>query len=397
MNNRWAAITGMGVISCIGNNLNDFWSNLIAGKSGIKELKRFDTTGLRNSLMGEVTGIDFDIFSPGQDFALAAVKEALNNSGAQEGGNFDLITATNFAAAESFEEFIAAEDENGNIDLEMREYLEMSCYSNANKYLRENIDFLGTGDDYALSLSCSSGTAALGTALDLIRSGKSKRVVVVGYDSLNMLGMSGLSILRTITNENIRPFDKNRSGTIFGEGAGALIVEDLDETKKRDAKIFGTVCGYSVNNNAYHLTAPDKEGVGLIVLLERALKDAGINAADIDYVNAHGTATAYFDVTETKAIKQVVGKNTPISSIKAATGHTMGAAGAIEAIATVMALQHSILPPTLNYVTEDPECDLDYITEGARNIEKANTAISISSGIGGNNSAVVLGREGNIK
>ena len=381
----------MGVVSAIGNNLPDFWKNLITGKSGIKPFSRFDVSGLRNELMGEVMGVDVDEIAPARDFALTAAKEAFQNAKLTNDTPISIITATNFGSAECFEEFIAAEDENGNIDPEMTEYLEMSCYSDTNEYLREHLNLTSKAEDITLSLSCSSGTAALGIGLDLIRSGKSDTALVVGYDSLNMLGQSGLSILRTISNDNIRPFDVNRSGTIFGEGAGALIIEDYDTAVSREAKIYGELLGYSVNNNSYHLTAPDEKGLGLVILLERALKDAKADKSDICYINAHGTATAYFDVTETKAIKSVVGDKIPVSSIKAATGHTMGAAGAIEAIATVMALNEKTLPPTLNHTTPDPECDLDYITDGARKIEHASLAISISSGIGGNNSAIVIG------
>ena len=390
MEKRRVAITGMGVVSAIGNNLNDFWDNLIKGQSGIKPFSRFDVSGLRNELMGEVSGIDFDEMAPARDFALIAVKEAISQAELNVKNPVTLITATNFGSAESFEEFIASEDENGNIDAEMLEYLHASCYSDTNEYIRKSIGLNEKAEDITLSLSCSSGTAAIGLGMDIIRDKKADTAIVVGYDSLNMLGQSGLSILRTITNENIRPFDLNRSGTIFGEGAGALVLEDYDTAKTRNAKIYGEVLGYSINNNSYHLTAPDKEGIGIIVLLERAFNDAEISKDKVNYINAHGTATAYFDVTETKAIKKVIGTHIPVSSIKAATGHTMGAAGTIEAIATVQALNNKILPPTLNYQTPDPECDLDYITKGAKKIDVADVGMSISSGIGGNNSVVVL-------
>jgi 3-oxoacyl-(acyl-carrier-protein) synthase len=206
--------------------------------------------------------------------------------------------------------------------------------------------------------------------------------------------MAGLSILRTITHDDIRPFDVRRNGTLFGEGAAALVLEELGHARSRGARIYGEVLGYAVNNNNYHLTAPDKDGEGLVAVLEAALMDAEIAGAQVDYVNAHGTGTAYFDVTETKALKTVLGARAyqiPIDSIKPAVGHMMSAAGCVEAIATVCALRDGIVPPTLNLEQPDPACDLDYVPGQSRRVD-IHTALSISSGIGGNNAAVVLRR-----
>lgn len=213
-----------------------------------------------------------------------------------------------------------------------------------------------------------------------------------GHDSLAYSSMAGLSILRTITNEEIRPFDTRRNGTLFGEGAAALLLEDLEHAQARGATIFAEVLGYAVNNNAYHLTAPDKEGEGIVAVLREALRDGGVAGEEIDYVNAHGTGTAYFDVTETKAVKTVLGPRAyqiPMSSIKPAVGHMMAAAGSVEVLVTVCALRDGVAPPTLNLELPDPECDLDYVP-GAARPATMRTALSISSGIGGNNAAVVL-------
>ena len=215
-----------------------------------------------------------------------------------------------------------------------------------------------------------------------------------GHDTLSYSSLAGLSILRTITADRIRPFDKRRNGTIFGEGAAMLVLEELEHARARGAPILAELLGYGVNNNAYHLTAPDKGGEGLRHVLEAALADARVTADQLDYINAHGTGTSYHDVAETIAIKTALGDHAyriPVSSIKAATGHIMGGAGALEAIVTILAMRHGVIPPTLNYGEADPDCDLDYVPNEAR-AHDVNLAASVSSGIGGNNAAVVLGR-----
>jgi 3-oxoacyl-[acyl-carrier-protein] synthase II len=220
------------------------------------------------------------------------------------------------------------------------------------------------GPATTLSLSCSSGAAAMGLALDLIRAGRADVMLAGGHDTLSYSSLAGLSILRTITAEQIRPFDKRRSGTIFGEGAAMLVLEEREHAQARDA-------------------------------LEAALADAGVAADALDYINAHGTGTPYHDVAETVAIKTALGDhayNIPVSSIKAATGHIMAGAGALEAIVTILAMRDGVVPPTLNYGEPDPDCDLDYVPNESR-AHPVRVAASISSGIGGNNAAVVLQRE----
>ena len=243
-----------------------------------------------------------------------------------------------------------------------------------------------------LSNSCSSGASAIGMAFDLVRLGHAPVIVAGGHDSLGLSSLSGLSILRTITAEKCRPFDKNRSGTIFGEGAGMVVLEELEHAKAREAKIYAEVLGYALNNNAYHLTAPDRGGEGMERVIRQAIANAGISAAELDYINAHGTGTQYHDPAEVQAIKAVLGDHAyriPVSSIKGATSHTMGAAGAIELIATMLAMREGMVPPTVNYQTPDPECDLDVVPNKAKQWT-IRTAMSISAGIGGNNAAIII-------
>jgi len=252
--------------------------------------------------------------------------------------------------------------------------------------------FGAAGPKLTLSNSCSSGASAMGAGFDLIRRGRAEVVIAGGYDGLGLSSLAGLSILRTISPDTCRPFDKNRNGTVFGEGAGMLVLESLDHARARGARVYGTLRGYAINNNAYHLTAPDKDGAGMVAALQSALQCAGVKPEEVDYVNAHATGTQYHDVAETNAVKTVLGQRAyeiPMTSIKGSTGHGMAAAGAMEAIATLLTMRDGIIPPTINYETPDPECDLDCVPNKAK--ERAvDTSLSISAGIGGNTSAVVL-------
>ena len=391
---RRVVITGIGVVSCLGNDVASLWRALLAGRSGLAPMSRWDPAGLRNPLMGEVR--DFlwdDEHDEASQFALAAAGQALAAAGLAE-TPIGLVSSTNFGGAAAWEQYLACLHA-GAVDAETAELFHECTLGRTAELLAAR--YALSGPVRVLSLSCSSGTAAIGQGLDLIRLGKADAVLCEGHDSLAFSSMAGLSILRTITNEQIRPFDVRRNGTIFGEGAGALVLEDAEHAQARGARILAEVCGYAVNNNAYHLTAPDKEGEGIVAMLRAALSDAGTPGAAIDYVNAHGTGTAYFDVTETKAVKTVLGDRAgeiPMSSIKPAIGHMMAAAGSVEAIATVCALNTGLVPPTLNLEQPDPACDLDYVPGAARAVA-CRTALSISSGIGGNNAAVVLARWGN--
>jgi 3-oxoacyl-(acyl-carrier-protein) synthase len=387
---RKVVVTGLGIVSCLGNDIPSFWADLLAGKSGMRQMSRWDPNGLRNIKMGEV--VDFpwaDDHDEASQFALYATDAALIDSGLIDFSQMGLVSSTNFGGAAFWDQYLACLTD-GAVDAETAELFTEFIFSRTADLINEKYGI--HGPTRVMTLSCSSGTAAIGQGMDIIRTGKATAVLCEGHDSLAYSSMAGLSILRTITADELRPFDVRRSGTIFGEGAGALILEDADSAIARGAIIYGEVAGYAVNNNAHHLTAPDKEGDGIVAMLKEALRDAAISPQEIDYINAHGTGTAYFDVTETKAVKAVLGDRAyqiPMSSIKPAVGHMMAAAGSVEAIASLLALRDGIVPPTLNHEQPDPECDLDYVSNGARKVEIRNV-ISISSGIGGNNSAVVL-------
>lgn len=397
--NRRAVITGMGVVSCLGHDLDEFWRGLVEGRSGIGPIDRFDPEGLRNANAGQVREFTFAPAAFGlteppdlaTQFLLSAAREALHRAtivpAEERDPGFGASYATNFGGANSWEDYVA-----GLLAGDVRpEALEEYAFGRAAEHA---CAAFGIGGPCALlSVACASGGAAIGVAADMIRQGEAEVVLAAGYDALAPTPLSGLSVLRTMTDEMIRPFSADRSGTLFGEGAAALVLEDLEHARERDAQPLAEVLGWAENNNAYHLTAPDQGGAGMTRVVRDAIADAGIDARAIDYVNAHGTGTVPHDPAEVQAVKAVLGERArqiPMSSIKAAIGHMMGGAGVAEAIATVTAINEGVVPPTVNYRERDPECDLDHVPNEAREAV-VKRAISISAGIGGNNSCVVLG------
>ena len=395
MNSR-IFLTGLGAITPLGLDPDAFWQRLTQGNSGISPLTKLPTTGLRNPRGGEVRGFDWTAYDDEGDcdeasaFAYAAAFDAAKNAGLTEEqrARAGLIFATNFGGAASWEACCdIARD--GDFDPEtFAQFLPDHAVSYSARR------FHSSAPAATLSNACSSGTHALGLAADWIRLGRCDIAIAGGFDGLGLSTLAGLSILRTISPDEIRPFDARRNGTLFGEGAAMVVLESEGSMKARGAVPIAEFLGWSVSNNAHHLTAPDKGGAGLAISMAGALKNAQVEAAQIDYINAHGTGTQYNDVAETEAIKTVFGSHTPklaVSSIKAATSHLMGAAGAIEAIACALALRDGVLPPTLNLQETDADCDLDYIPLQARK-QQIEFALSNSSGIGGNNASLVLRR-----
>ena len=387
-------LTGLGVISPLGLNTASFWQNLITNQNGIAPLTKLPTEGLRNANGGEVRGFDWSQYGEAGDcdeasqFAFAAALEAAQNAGLtdEQRARTGLVFATNFGGAASWEACCDIARE-GDFDAEtFAQFLP----DDAVNYTAKQFDT--SGPTATLSNACSSGAHAIGMAADWIRLGRCEIAIAGGFDGLGISTLAGLSILRTISPDEIRPFDARRNGTIFGEGAAMVVLESESSMRARGATPIAQFMGWSVTNNAHHLTAPDKGGAGLALAMTNALANAGVEPAQIDYINAHGTGTQYNDVAETEAIKTVFGahaQSLAVSSIKAATSHLMGAAGSIEAIACALALRDGILPPTLNLEEPDENCDLDYVPlqSRAQNIEYA---LSNSSGIGGNNATLIL-------
>jgi len=378
----------------LGNNVSTYWNNLIAGKSGIAPLTHFNADAFKYKQAAEIK--DFfqlthhESFDRATLYLLEAAQEAMQQSEFAALKNRDevaIVLATNFGAISVFEEFCSAERSLNSMQV-YKDY----TYLSVADHLADKADL--HGPRMCLSHSCSSGTVAIGVGMDLIRHGHAKLVIAGGFDMLSPYVWSGLSALRTMTPEKMRPFDKNRKGTIFGEGAGVIILEDWNHARKRGIPIEAEILGYASNNNAFHMAASPKDGDGLANAMQMAFNHAGIAPDRIDHINTHGTATQQNDSSETNAIKKVFKEGAykiPLNSIKAAIGHTMGAAGALEAIAVIRTLQMGIIPPTLNYMEADPCCDLD-ITPNFKVEKNINTVMSNSSGIGGNNACVIFGK-----
>ena len=391
-------VTGLGAVSPIGTGIDAFWEALCAGRSGLGPITHFDASSFRSKLAGEVRGFDPSRLGDGAErisrchqYALAAVIEAVRAAALPP----ELLPQTGICGGTNF----------GSLEWGHRHLVAVSKGEPADPLWWEQFRFasgveliaarLGLGGLRALvSLSCASGVAAAGVAVDAIRWGRTKAMVAVGYDELSLFCYSGLSALRAISQDTIRPFDKNRSGTIFAEGAGALLLEAESSARARGATIYARVLGHSMNNDAFHMTAPDKSGKGIIAVMQAALEDAGIEPTRIDHINAHGTGTQMNDKIETASIKAVFGAHAckmPIVSMKSMMGHTMGAAGSLESIGSILTICNGVIPPTINLETPDPECDLDYVPGQARR-QQVDTVLCNSYGFGGTNAAMVFAR-----
>ena len=390
---RRVVITGMGAVCCLGADVKTFWDALVEGRYGIRPITRFDPEPHRIKHAGEVSGFALDPNGgdPALQFLLPACRQALDQA-EQAGGALDrrrtgAVTASNFGAMETTAATVLTAEAPGASAVLVRQVPMEAGAGLVRSELGLN------GPSAVLSLSCASGNAAIGYAVDLIRAGAADAAVACGFDALSELVWSGLGALRTMTPDLLRPFDRRRNGTIFSEGAGAVLVESAVAAQERGAEPLAEVLGHATNNNAFHLTHPDKEGAGLARAILAALADAGLAPECIDHVSAHGTGTKFNDSIETRAIKHALGdhaRRIPVSSIKSMVGHAMGAASGLEAIAAVMTMRESVVPPTIHLEEPDPECDLDYVPNQAVERE-VRFCLSNSAGIGGPNSVVVLG------
>jgi len=387
-NDRKVVVTGMGVICCGGRSVGEFWNSICEGRDCIREITRFDTSRHKIKRGGEVAG-----FQPenGLDFATAfaveAARQAVDQAGLAadlDGTRAGIVLGTNFGAVD-----VACDAfRRGAPPAEFEKF----CFMHTINEVARRLNFRGIAS--CLSLSCASGNAAIGYALDMIRSGVADVMIAGGYDAITEFSWSGLSALHTMTTEKVRPFDKNRSQTIFSEGAGVLLLEEANHALARGAEILAEVAGHGFNNNAFHMTHPDGGGYGMLVAMRMALHDAGISPDEIDHINSHGTGTKLNDVAETQAIKSLLGKrayDVPVNSIKSSIGHVMGAASAVEAVACVMTILEGVIPPTINYETPDPECDLNYVPNKALE-KRVDCVLNNAAGIGGCNSAVIFRR-----
>jgi len=407
---RRVVVTGIGLLTPIGKNATENWANISQGKGGIGPITRFDAQNYASRIAGEVKNWDpsahFDRkdlrkFDPYIQFALVAAEEACKDAGITELNNEERNRAGVFIGSGiggifTIETYVQILLEKGP-DRVSPFFLPASIANLAAGQV--SIRFGLKGPNMANCTACATSTHSIGDSFRMIQRGDADIMVAGGAEyPITPLGVAGFTALRALSTRNdnpekaSRPFDKNRDGFVVSEGAALLVLEDLDHAHRRNAKIYAEIIGYGASGDAYHMTAPDPEGDGACRSMKAAIADAGLQPSDIEYVNAHGTSTELNDKFETLAIKRLFGVHAgklAISSTKSMTGHMLGATGAAEAAFTVLAIDHSFLPPTINYETPDPECDLFYIPN--QGIKRDITyAISNSFGFGGTNGTLVI-------
>jgi len=397
-------ITGEGSISPLGLNSQSLWDNLVNGISGIDYISNFDTENFSVKIAGEVKNFEPNDFFDSKDirkldrftmFGLIAAEQALKNA-KFESSECGVIVGTGVGGMHTLEDEHKKLIKKGQRGVSPF-YVPKMIPNIAGGQIAIKYNLLGL--NFSMSTACSSATDAIGMAYRLISSGYSKAILCGGAEgSITPLTLSGFSNMKALSKNNknpqgaSRPFDKDRDGFILSEGAGMLMLEELEEATRRNANIIGEIIGYGITNDAFHITQPDNESIGASNAINMALDSADISKSKVDYINAHGTSTYFNDMLETKAIKKVFGdkaNNISISSTKSMTGHLLGAAGAIEAIACINAINSGLIPPTINYNSADPECDLDY-TPNEVVKKDINISMSNSFGFGGHNSVIIF-------
>jgi 3-oxoacyl-[acyl-carrier-protein] synthase II len=408
-NGNRVAITGLGVISAIGAGKEAFWDSLKAGRCGIARVSKFDPTPYPTQFAAQLNGFDFSPYidpkwSRRMDLtsqmavaaAKMAVKDAKLDLDREDRERIGVVVGTAMAGHAFILEQHDVYKEKG--PMRINPFTALTVFPDAPASFI-SIELGLHGPSFSLATACSSALDAVGYAFNAIRK-KELDVILMGGAEATVFpqAFSAFCMLRAMSQRNddperaSRPFDKERDGFVLGEGAGMLVLEDLEHAKKRGAHIYAEIMGFGMTCDAYHMTAPEPSGRQATRAIQLALKDAGVKPADIDYINAHGTSTPLNDKTETFVIKQVFGQHAyrvPVSATKSMIGHLIGAAGAVELIATTLALEHQVIPPTTNYEIPDPECDLDYVPNVARKTT-IDFALKNSFGFGGKNSALVV-------
>ncbi len=392
----------------MGTGLEKNWAAITEGKSGVGLISKFDTESIPVKIAGEVKGFTPEDYINHKDvkkmdtfihYALVCSQFALQDSGYEvtesNAERTGVLVGVGLGGLPAIEKYHDIYKEKGVRKITPF-FIPMLIANLASGQI--SISIGAKGPNTCVVTACATGTHSIGDAAKLIQYGEADAMIAGGTESvITPLCVGGFSAAKALSTRNddpesaSRPFDKDRDGFVIGEGCGVVVLEELEMAKKRGAKIYGEIIGYGLNSDAHHITAPDPEGKGAARCIELALKSGGINKEDIDYINAHGTSTSA-DATETTAIKTVFGNRSgelAVSSTKSMTGHLLGAAGGVEAIFSLMALKHGILPPTINYTTPDPECDLDYVPNQARE-KKIEVALSNSFGFGGTNGVLIF-------
>jgi 3-oxoacyl-[acyl-carrier-protein] synthase II len=408
LTDRRVVITGLGVVTPLGHDLETFWKNLISGQCGIDRITAFDAAAFDTQIAGEVKNFDpAPAFPSPKDvrrtdrysqFGIHAAWSALKDSGADldklDRDEIGVIIGSGIGGLEttSAQIKILLERGPGRISPFMIPML-ISNMASGLFSMYQNL----RGPNFATCSACATANHAIGEAWRTIKMGEAKMMFAGGAEAAVVpIGIGGFCAMKALSTRNddpkhaSRPFDKERDGFVMGEGAGVIVLEELEQAKKRGAKIYCEITGYGNTADAYHLTAPSPNGEGAARCMKMALRSGGLTIEDVNYINAHGTSTPQGDVCETQAIKTVFGeraKKIAVSSTKGATGHMLGAAGAVEMTVCALAIKHGVVPPTINLQNPDPECDLDYVPNTAREL-KVNAIINNSFGFGGHNASI---------
>lgn len=406
---RRVVVTGLGLVTPNGIGVETAWKNICEGKSGIGLITRFDTNGFETKIAGEVKDFKPEQYIEKKEikkmdlfiqYALAATKEALEDAQLkitpENCERIGVIVGTGLGGLPNIEKYHQILMERGPSRVSPF-FIPMVIANLASGHIA--IQFGAKGPNTCVVTACATGAHCIGDAFRAISYGDADVIIAGGTEAnITPLCVSGFNAMKALSTRNeepqkaCRPFEKNRDGFVIGEGAGILILEELEFALQRKAKIYAELVGYGYTGDAYHITAPPPDGEGAARCMKMAIKDAGLKPEEIDYINAHGTSTPLNDVTETIAIKTVFGehaKKIPISATKSMTGHLLGAAGSTEAIFTILSIRDGILPPTINYEEPDPECDLDYVPNQARK-QSIRVGMSNAFGFGGTNATLIF-------
>ena len=413
MMQKRVVVTGLGAVSPVGNDVESCWKSLLAGKSGIGPVTKFDATGYRCMIAGEVKGLDTEaIIGPKEakrldlfcHYAVVACDEALAQAGLTEAKGIDetragVIVSSGIGGLTTIEDQIRSLAEKGPRGVSAMS-IPMMISNMASGYvaIRHHLK----GPNFCIVTACASGLHSIGEAYWMIVRGDADVMVCGGTEAVvEPFSLAGFGSLKALSANNddpehaSRPFDKDRDGFVPAEGAGVLVIESEEHAKKRGANILAEVVGYGLSADAYHITHPAENGEGIQRAIKMAFQHANLPYDALDYVNAHGTSTKLNDLTETASLKMVFGekkaKQTPVSSTKSMTGHMLGAAGGFESVVCIKSIMHGIVPPTINYTTPDPDCDLDYVPNEAREVD-VRLALNNNLGFGGHNASVLFAK-----
>jgi len=406
---RRVVVTGIGVISALGTGVEKNWNALLQGKSGVDRITRFDASELPTQIAGEVKDFNAEEFIDKKEikkmdlfiqYALAAAEMAMQDSALvineENAERVGVLVGSGLGGLPTIEKYHEALAEGGYKKVSPF-FIPMLIINLAPGQI--SIRYGAKGPNFSVVSACAAGTHAIGEAYHVIRRGDADAMITGGAEStITPLAIAGFNAMKALSTRNddpqgaSRPFDKDRDGFVMGEGAGILVLEEYEAAKARGAKIYAEVVGYGLSGDAYHLTAPAPEGEGAARCMKMALKGARLNPEEVDYINAHGTSTPFNDYYESLAIKSALGTHSSkvmVSSTKGMTGHALGAAGGIEAVFSLLAMERGVVPPTINYQTPDPDCDLDYVPNVARQAT-VNVALSNSLGFGGTNATIIF-------